>query len=110
MTVESYDSIGIATLSARDFSRALGKLPIITRDSDSLIAPFAPVVMGRSWHWSFDSHLKTRPKFRITLQLKSTMGDRLENLEARQIYNRIASKFVESPQLQLRIPVASVFS
>lgn len=110
MTVESYDSIGIVTLSARDFSCALGKLPIITRDSDSLIAPFAPVEMGRSWHWSFDSHLKTRPKFRITLQLKSTMGDRLENLEARQIYNRIASKFVESPQLQLRIPVASVFS
>ena len=63
MTVENNDSIGIGTLSARDFSRALGKLPIITRDSDSLIAPFAPVAMGRSWHWSFDSHLKTRPKF-----------------------------------------------
>lgn len=48
MTVENNDSIGIATLSARDFSRALGKLRVITRDSDSLIAPFAPVVMGRS--------------------------------------------------------------
>lgn len=106
MTVENNDSIGIATLSARDFSRALGKL----RVSDSLIALFAPVVMGRTWHWSFDSHLKTRPEFRITLQLKSTLAGRLENLEARQIYNRIASKFVESPQLQLRIPVASVFS
>lgn len=85
MTVENNDSVGIATLSARDFSRALGKLRVITRDSDSLIAPFAPVVMDRSWHWSFDSHLKTRPEFRITLQLKSTLADRLAHKQENDI-------------------------
>ena len=32
----------------RDFSRALSKLQFVARDSDWLIAQFAPVVIGRS--------------------------------------------------------------
>ena len=71
MTVEKKYAIAIATLCdwlkylaslfqpirrkprpiapcTRDFSRALSKLQVISRKSDWFIAPFAPVVIGRS--------------------------------------------------------------
>ena len=72
MTAESNHVIAIATLSdwlknlepvfhpmrsetktavcTRDFSRALSKLQVMTRNSDWFIALFAPVVIGRNYY------------------------------------------------------------
>ena len=48
--------------SDNDFSRALSKLQVITRNSDWLIALFSPVVIGQRrllWYWFFDRRLRT---------------------------------------------------
>jgi len=59
----SHAIIAIATLSdslsTRDFSNALRKRQVTTRNSDWFITPFAPVVIGRNNYYSigFSSHM-----------------------------------------------------